>query len=61
MRVVTFCPLCGSGRVFRASAPNQALSFGVSGLPYNSDVLLDDRQTEWLWSQLRMQAARADR
>ena len=32
------------------------LSFGVSGLLYNSDVLLYDRQTLSLWSQLLGQA-----
>ena len=30
------------------------LSFGVSGLLYQSDVLMYDRQTESLWSQLGM-------
>ncbi|MGI9296331.1 MAG: DUF3179 domain-containing protein [Gammaproteobacteria bacterium] len=50
---VTFCPLCGSGVVFRAEAADgRRLQFGVSGLLYNSDVLLYDRQTESLWSQL---------
>lgn len=50
--VVTYCPLCGSGMVFSAFVKEQALSFGVSGLLYNSDVLLYDRQTESLWSQM---------
>ena len=49
---VTYCPLCGSGVVFRAEVAGEALSFGVSGLLYNSDVLLYDRQTDSLWSQL---------
>lgn len=50
---ITFCPLCGSGVVFRARAPDgRRLQFGVSGLLYNSDVLLYDRETESLWSQL---------
>lgn len=62
---VTFCPLCGSGVVFdSARAKNgdalaengQALSFGVSGLLYNSDVLLYDRKSESLWSQLLRKA-----
>lgn len=53
---ITYCPLCGSGMVFRAPGPDQALTFGVSGLLYNSDVLLYDRETNSLWSQLRMQA-----
>ena len=44
---VTYCPLCGSGVVFLAEG-----SFGVSGLLYNSDVLLYDRETESLWSQI---------
>jgi hypothetical protein len=50
--VVTYCPLCYSGMVFSAQGSDIALMFGVSGLLYNSDVLLYDRQTESLWSQL---------
>ena len=50
--VVTFCPLCGTGMAFLATVEGQVLDFGVSGLLYNSDVLLYDRQTESLWSQL---------
>jgi hypothetical protein len=54
--VVTYCPLCGSGIVFDAMVENTLLEFGVSGLLYNSDVLLYDRQTESLWSQLMTEA-----
>lgn len=53
---ITYCPLCGSGMAFRAEHAGQALSFGVSGLLYNSDLLLYDRQTESLWSQIAKQA-----
>lgn len=53
---VTYCPLCGTGVAFAAKARGRELSFGVSGLLYNSDVLLYDRQTESLWSQIRRQA-----
>ena len=53
---VTFCPLCGSGVVFHAEAGGQVRAFGVSGLLYNSDVLMYDRQSESLWSQLMGQA-----
>lgn len=49
---ITYCPLCGSGVAFAANAGGQTLQFGVSGLLYNSDVLLYDRQTDSLWSQL---------
>lgn len=54
--VVTFCPLCGSGVAFESKAGSRALRFGVSGLLYNSDVLLYDRETQSLWSQIRAQA-----
>lgn len=53
--VVTYCPLCGSGVAFDAMIDGEGRSFGVSGLLYNSDVLLYDRQTETLWSQIMMQ------
>jgi hypothetical protein len=54
--VVTYCPLCGSGIAFDASIDSKRRTFGVSGLLYNSDVLLYDRQTESLWSQIMMEA-----
>ncbi len=54
--VVSFCPLCGSGVAFTATASGRARHFGVSGLLYNSDVLLYDRETDSLWSQLMGQA-----
>lgn len=61
---VTYCPLCGTGMAFDArvaarpgaTAAAQVASFGVSGLLYNSDVLLFDRGTESLWSQVMAQA-----
>ncbi len=53
---ITFCPLCGTGMAFSAQHKGQPLRFGVSGLLYQSDVLLYDRQTASLWSQIMMQA-----
>ncbi len=49
---ITYCPLCRSGVAFLAGTPEAPKVFGVSGLLYNSDVLLYDRTTESLWSQL---------
>ncbi len=54
--VITFCPLCGSGVAFSARSLGTVHHFGVSGLLYNSDVLLYDRETGSLWSQLLGQA-----
>ena len=53
---VTYCPLCGTGVAFSAVLKDQMLNFGVSGLLYNSDVLLYDRNTQSLWSQIMGQA-----
>lgn len=53
---VTFCPLCGTGIAYLSAAGGKPLGFGVSGLLYNSDVLLYDRQTQSLWSQILAQA-----
>lgn len=53
---ITYCPLCGTGVAFAAESRGRPLSFGVSGLLYNSDMLLYDRETESLWSQIKKQA-----
>lgn len=50
--VITYCPLCGSGITFSRSIAGEMRESGVSGLLYNSDVLLYDKQTESLWSQI---------
>ncbi|MDX8403522.1 MAG: DUF3179 domain-containing protein [Mariprofundaceae bacterium] len=54
--VITYCPLCGSGVAFETHD-----LFGVSGLLYQSDVLLYDHKTESLWSQLMLQAVAGPR
>ena len=50
---ITFCPLCGTGIAFRADVGGRVLEFGVSGLLYNSDLLMYDRGTDKpnLWAQ----------
>ena len=50
--VVTYCPLCFTGMAFTVQFGDIDLKFGVSGLLYNSDVLLYDYRTGSLWSQL---------
>ncbi len=52
---VTYCPLCDSSVVFDRRTPLGELEFGVSGLLYNSNVLMYNRgaKSESLWSQLK--------
>jgi hypothetical protein len=54
--VVTYDPLAGTPLVFRRTHEGKTLSFGVSGLLYNSNFLIYDRETESLWSQFTGQA-----
>ena len=54
--LVSYCPLCGTGMVFDRRIDGRARSFGVSGLLYQSDLLLYDRETESLWSQIESRA-----
>lgn len=57
---VTFSPLCDSVVVFDRRSAGTPREFGVSGLLYNSNLLLYDRQPggrgESLWSQLGLRA-----
>lgn len=54
--VITFCPLCGTGVAFSGRLGNRKLQFGVSGLLYNSNLLMYDRRTESLWPQISGEA-----
>ncbi len=53
---VTYSALSGSGLAFDPGrgADGAPRTFGVSGLLYNSCLLMYDHETESLWSQLRM-------
>lgn len=53
---VIYCPLCDSVSVIKRQIHDETLEFGVSGLLYNSNVLLHDRTHHALWSQIKMEA-----
>ena len=53
--VITYCPLCGTGLGFSRNLRRDTATFGVSGLLYQSDLLMYDHQTESLWSQIAME------
>jgi hypothetical protein len=54
--VVSYCPLCGTGIAYSAYIDGAVRRFGVSGLLYNSDLLLYDSESESLWSQIEGRA-----
>lgn len=57
---VTYNPLCDSAVVFDRSVAGETLEFGVSGLLFNSNLVMYDRRPggvgESLWSQLLFKA-----
>lgn len=59
--VVTFCPLCGSAIVFDATVGGKPEVFGVSGKLYESNLLMYDKTTESLWSQIQGKAIVGDK
>lgn len=47
---VTYCPLCNSALVYDRRVAGRVLTFGTSGLLWNSALVMYDRQTDTLWS-----------
>ncbi len=54
--VITWCPLCLSGIVYDPENGGSRLTFGVSGKIYKSNLLMYDRETGSLWSQMLQRA-----
>jgi hypothetical protein len=56
--LVTYCPLCRSAVVARRRVRGLPTVFGVSGLLWHSDLVMYDRRTDSLWSQVAATAIR---
>ncbi len=50
--LVTYCPLCMTGYVFDPKVAGELVEFGTSGKLWNSNLVMYDRKTDSLWSQL---------
>ena len=55
--LISYCTLCGTGMAFKIPDAN----FVVSGLLYNSDMLLYDRESHFPWSQILSLAISGER
>lgn len=53
---VTYCPLTGTALVYERNIDGQETTFGVSGLLYNSNLIVYDRSSGSLWSQMLLQS-----
>ena len=58
--LITYCPLCGTGIVFERTIDGQIYEFGVSGMLWQSNLLMynrdEDIERQNLWSQVLGQA-----
>lgn len=54
---VSWCPLTKSGIVFDRRIKGEVLTFGVSGLLYNSNLVMYDKNYSGVWPQLSLEAA----
>ncbi|MFQ5493230.1 MAG: DUF3179 domain-containing protein [Candidatus Dojkabacteria bacterium] len=57
---VTFCPLCASAIAFNRELDGKVVRFGVSGLLYETNLLMFDDINESLWSQIEGRAVVGD-
>ncbi len=58
--LTTYCPLTGSGLAFDPRVGGTAANFGVSGLLFENNLMMFDRESESLWPQLLHGAACGD-
>lgn len=56
--LVTYCPICQSSLVADRRIGGETRTFGVSGFLFNANLVLYDRETDSLWSQLLARAIR---
>lgn len=63
--LISYCPLCGTGVVFDRTLDGEAVEFGVSGMLWNSNLLMYNRAADIadrnLWSQVLGEAVVGER
>ncbi|GAB1855169.1 DUF3179 domain-containing protein [Flavobacteriaceae bacterium MHTCC 0001] len=52
---LNYCPLTGTAFAWESKSNNSRTTFGVSGLLYNANLILYDRNTDSNWSQLLLE------
>ena len=50
--LITYCPLCLTGFVFDPQVQGERVEFGTSGKLWRSNLVMYDRKTDSLWSQI---------
>jgi hypothetical protein len=58
---MSYCPLTGSAVAWKGNPAHNNPDFGTSGLLYNSNLILYDRETSSLWAQMRQESVNGAR
>lgn len=57
---LNYCPLTGTAFAWESIANGSRSTFGVSGLLYNANLIMYDRNTDSNWSQLSLECVNGD-
>ncbi len=57
---LNYCPLTGTAFAWESKSNDTKSTFGVSGLLYNANLILYDRNTDSHWSQLRLECVNGE-
>jgi len=57
---INYCPLTGTAFGWESKSNGVKTTFGVSGLLYNTNLILYDRNTDSNWAQLRLEAVNGE-
>jgi hypothetical protein len=57
---INYCPLTGTAFAWKSTTGSTFTTFGVSGLLYNSNMILYDRETDSNWSQIQQRCVNGE-
>ena len=57
---INYCPLTGTAFGWESISNGEKSTFGVSGLLYNANLILYDRNTDSNWSQLKLECVNGE-
>jgi hypothetical protein len=57
---ISYCPLTGTGVMYNRKLDNKVTTFGVSGLLFNSNLIMYDRATDSMWPQMMLQSVKGE-
>jgi len=57
---ISYCPLTGTAFGWESTSGGMISTYGVSGLLYNTNLIMYDRNTDSNWSQMRLQCVNGE-